>query len=281
MHHRHSNLRRWTAFTVSAQLICTLGGAHASPAAPADAGSHELALRAATPQSVIETFHWNKPENLPEGVTSVAAAPAGKALVVVGTDTGFHNVQEMVQMLDVPERSVQMRVQFVSAKTWDVTSSGVPLTLLGKAPDKKTAATIMAGADTRIQQASGDGVAKLLAALTKSGGSLSASTVTAVCNTEVSANLSAAPKLPLFLGGSVFITPRVNEDNSITLFLRPVVTRRSITNANKEEVEETKLVAKVGGGEPILIGNLARGGGRIADQELLVFITPTIANDKP
>ncbi|BDI28034.1 hypothetical protein CCAX7_000850 [Capsulimonas corticalis] len=255
--------------------IFSICAAHADPAG---ASKHELALHAAPPQSVIDTMHWSKPENLPEGVASITAS--GSSLVVVGTDAGFARVQEIAPFVDVPVRKVALRVQFVSAKSWDVTASGVSFALLGPAPDKKAAPTIMAGVDTRIQQASGPAVAKLQTALAKSGGSLKTSTVTAVNNTEVSASVGSAPKLPLLAGCAFFITPRVNEDNSVTLFLRPVVTTRSAGSAQKEETQETKLIGKVQSGQPVVIGNLARSGNRASDAELLVFITPAIAENK-
>ena len=201
--------------------LCALGSLTALadppvvPSVPvAPAAAQRIVLQNVIPIDLIKTLHWDQAPNLPAGVTQVLPLPTQNALAVTATPDGFAKVREMVKILDVVQRQVQVNFALAQATDAELKRSGIDFIIVPqKEPQPGNAPT-----PVRVLSlyASGPPAAHFLQMLTKQK-AVSASTIIAAAN-YVNANWS-------FFDGSLkavetfAFTPRVNSDNSVTLAL--------------------------------------------------------------
>ena len=76
---------------------------------------------------VVSLMHWDRPVNLPAGVTQVKPLPAQNALAVVATPAGLAKVQQIIKTLDIEPRQVQIRYAYAPASDADLKASGIAL----------------------------------------------------------------------------------------------------------------------------------------------------------
>ena len=65
--------------------------------------------------------------NLPEGVSKIYALEADNSLLLLATPDGFTQVSQLVKMLDILPRQVQIKVEFVTASVNDVDAFGADI----------------------------------------------------------------------------------------------------------------------------------------------------------
>jgi len=278
----------------------------------------------------------NTQAQLPDGVTKIFALQSNNSLLVYGTVEGYNQVKQVVKILDIKPRQVQIKVEFVTASVADVDNLGINFDLVPfpgiELASKQGDSTIVSNvAPTFLQYATGNVVAQLFQTLTRSRGKVVQAPLITTTN-NVTASIEVNTQIPFFTttvvntGGNnngtatgqqanflqlqtgLTVTPRINSDDSVTLNLAPqitdttgqspvggipptitqrVTTLRTVRSGDtmvlgglvrKQETSSTQRI-------PILadlpiLGNLFRTRSKQTnDQELLIFVTPTIIGE--
>ena len=281
---------------------------------------------------------------LPDGVNRIFALQANNSLLIESTVAGYNTVKQLVRILDVAPRQVQIKVEFVTASVADVDNLGINFDLVpipglelatqqGNGIYGGTAASV---APTFLQYATGNVVAQLFQTLVRTRGKVVQAPLITTTN-NVQANISINTQIPFFttsttttggLNNNTFnnqqanflqlqtfliIQPRINSDDSITMNLTPQITdttgQASVQGIPPTVTQSLNTLRTVRSGETMVLGGLVRKqetsstqripilsdlpilGGlfrtrnkQINDQELLIFVTPTIigeSNDAP
>jgi type II secretory pathway component GspD/PulD (secretin) len=243
-------------------LLCALPALADSPAVPAGVvQAKTLPLQNAVPGEILKTLHWDQAANLPAGVTQISAQPATNSLSVVATPAGLAQVRQIIKMMDIAPRQVQIKMALAHVTDADLKASGVvfesaplPSLLTLPMPDTKYAA--------------GSAVALLLQTVTKRGAVTQAPVITTTNN--VAASIAQSTTLPsqAVLSETFAVTPRINSDDSVTLALHLVLldgtAKREIKTLRTVQNRDTLVLA-------MLSSDPAKGRG-----SLLLFATPTI-----
>ncbi len=272
-----------------------------------------------------------------QGISSqdIFALDADNSLVLRYDDpVQIANLQQVLQVLDVKPRQIQIKAEFVTVTQNDVNSFGLNFNF--------TKVNLLAGANIGyqtantafVQYATGNLQAQLSFILTQGRGKVVASPLATTLN-GVAANFTSQQLIPVILSGAVLtangqsavtstiqtvpvtvqlnVTPRINGDDSITLFgqvvfsdvtgtitnpsggtipitiTQPVTITRIVRNGDsmviagltrKRDNVSTNKVPLLG--DLPLIGTLFRSRNVTTDDsELVVFITPTIIPERP
>ena len=273
---------------------------------------------------------------LPQGVARIFALQSNNSLLIEATPEGYDQVKQIVKILDVAPRQVQIKVEFVTASVADVDNLGINFDLVPypgiELATKQGDTTISSAASpTFLQYATGNIVAQLYQTLTRTRGKVVQAPLITTTN-NVTATIEVNTQIPFFTttvvsngglnGGTsqgqqanflqlqtgLTVTPRINADDSVTLNLAPqitdttgqsavggipptitqrVTTLRTVRSGDtmvlgglvrKQETSSTQRI-------PILadlpiLGNLFRTRAKQTnDQELLIFVTPTIIGE--
>ena len=214
------------------------------PAAAApvvQAAAQKIVLQHVVPNDVIKTLHWEQPTNLPAGVSQISALPAQNALSVTATPTGLAQVSEIVKLLDIAPRQVQVKF------------------LLASASDAVLKAAL--GTD---QSATGLPAVRLLQTLTKQKAIAESTTITTSNNVNASESHFYGPTAPMTFA----VTPHVNGDNSVTLALDAVLPE----GTSKREVHTLRTIPS----GDVLAVVLPPAHSSIDQQFVLLFIMPTV-----
>jgi len=273
---------------------------------------------------------------LPNGVARIFALQSNNSLLIEATPEGYNTVKQIVKILDIAPRQVQIKVEFVTASVADVDNLGINFDLVPypglELATKQGDSTISSAAPpTFLQYATGNIVAQLYQTLTRTRGKVVQAPLITTTN-NVTATIQVNTQIPFFTttvvsngglnGGTsqgqqanflqlqtgLTVTPRINSDDSVTLNLNPQITdttgqsavggipptiTQSVTTlrtvrsgdtmvlgglVRKQETSSTQRI-------PILadlpiLGNLFRTRSKQTnDQELLIFVTPTIIGE--
>jgi len=214
-----------------------------TPAAPVTStvqAAQKIVLQHVVPSDVIKTLHWDQPANLPAGVTQVLPVPLQTALLVTATPAGLAQVREIVKLLDIAPRQVQIKFTLAQATDADLKASGI-------------------GFD---QYAIGLPAVRFLQLLTKQGSVTLAGIITTTNNVSASSNTSFGPAA----SDNFAVTPRVNNDNSLTLALHPIFTEGAVTH----ELSVTRTIPS--GGTMLFVMSPPSPDGK----SLLLFVAPTL-----
>ena len=266
----------------------------------------------------------------------IFALQSNNSLLIEATPDGYNLVKQIVKILDIAPRQVQIKVEFVTASVADVDNLGINFDLVPfpgiELASKQGDSTIVSNvAPTFLQYATGNVVAQLFQTLTRSRGKVVQAPLITTTN-NVTASIEVNTQIPFFTttvvntGGNnngtatgqqanflqlqtgLTVTPRINSDDSVTLNLAPqitdttgqspvggipptitqrVTTLRTVRSGDtmvlgglvrKQETSSTQRI-------PILadlpiLGNLFRTRSKQTnDQELLIFVTPTIIGE--
>ncbi len=258
-------------------LLCSLPTLADTPAAPAAAPTAQtILLQHTVPGDILKALHWDQsaqrfdstaPVRV-EGVTQISAQPATNSLSVVATPSGLARVQQLVKILDIAQRQVQIKFALAHVTDAGLKVSGlafdsgpVPNLLILPIPDTKYAA--------------GSGVATFLQTLAKQGAVTQAPTVTTMNNVDASLTLTTvdaslslptSSRLQVVSSATFAATPRVNSDDSVTLALHPVFQ----DGAAKREIKTLRTVKS--GDTLVMVMPPDTAGGK----HFLMFVTPTI-----
>ncbi len=236
-----------------------------SPAAPAAdaAQAKTLLLQNTVPGEILKAMHWDKAGGLPEGVTRISAQPATNSLSVVATPAGLAKVKQMVKLLDIVQRQVQIKMALAHVTNADLKASGV---VLESAPLPSLLTLPMP--DTKY--AAGNGVALLLQTLTKQGAVTQTPVLTTTNTVAASITLSTTFPSQAVASETFAVTPRVNSDDSVTLVLHPVFQQ----GAAKREIKTLRTVHN--GDTMVLV--MPPSTPTASGDNLLLFVTPTIVS---
>ena len=281
----------------------------------------------------------NTQAQLPDGVTKIFALQSNNSLLVYGTVEGYNQVKQVVKILDIKPRQVQIKVEFVTASVTDVDALGinfdlVPYPGLEVSSNQGSGAfggTVSGLAPTFLQYATGNIVAQLFQTLTRTRGKVVQAPLITTTN-NVQASIQVTTQIPFFtttaVGGGglqgqvgqsqqanflplqtgLTIVPRINADDSVTMNLQPQISdttgQASVQGIPPTVTQTLTTLRTVRSGDTMVLGGLVRKqetassqripilsdipffGGlfrtrnkQVNDQELLIFVTPTIISD--
>ena len=259
-------------------LFCappTLADAPAAPAAPDVVQAQRLVLRHAVPGEIVKALHWDQRASLPPGVTDITSLPISSSLLVQATPAGLVEVQELVKLLDIAPRPVQIRMALARATEADLKASGIDFVLF----------PYPAAPRTRAGYATGKDVARFAEALQRRGAIVQSSGVFTFNNKEANLSLSggqAIPALPNVETFSFAATPRVNSDDTLTLALRPKMSWRAAGKTAplgllaRNQSWDLETLRTLRSGDTLVISNLFPGATGVKGDQLLLFVTPTL-----
>lgn len=276
---------------------------------------------------------------LPPGVEKIFALQSNNSLLVYATPDGYNQVKQVVKILDVAPRQVQIKVEFVTASVTDVDALGINFDLV-PFPGLEVSSNqgsgsfggIVSGLNpTFLQYQTGNIVAQLFQTLTRTRGKVVQAPLITTTN-NVPASIQIVTQIPFFTTGVVSnggvaggttqstqanflplqtgltIVPRINADDSVTMNLQPQITDTTgqpSVNGIPPTISQTLTTLRtVRSGDTMVLGGLVRKqetassqripiladipylGGlfrtrnkQVNDQELLIFVTPTIISD--
>lgn len=239
-------------------LFCSLPALADTPAAPAAAPTAQtILLQHTVPSDILKALHWDQAARLPEGVTQISALPATNSLSIVATPAGLARVQQIVKIMDIAQRRVQIKFALANATAADLDASGINFDLVPY-PDLGPAAF--------LKYMTGKDVTSFLQTLTRRGAVTQSPVITTSNN--ISASLTLTTPGPQEASATFAVTPRINSDDSVTLALHPVfqegTAKREIKTLRTVKSSETMVIVM----PPIT--SAVRG------KNLLLFVTPTV-----
>lgn len=276
---------------------------------------------------------------LPDGVTKIFALQSNNSLLVYGTVEGYNQVKQIVKILDIKPRQVQIKVEFVTASVTDVDALGINFDLVpypglevsSNQGNGSFGGTVAGVAPTFLQYATGNIVAQLFQTLTRTRGKVVQAPLITTTN-NVPASITVTTQIPFFTTGVVSnggvaggttqsstanllslqtglsIVPRINADDTVTMNLQPTITdttgQPTVGGIPPYVTQSLQTLRTVRSGDTMVLGGLVRKqetassqripilsdipflGGlfrtrnkQVNDQELLIFVTPTIISD--
>jgi len=268
---------------------------------------------------------------LPPDIDFIMAYDIDNSLIVRGTPEAIADLKDLIsRYLDIPPKQVSIKAEFIEVSTSDVNRLGIDWQIERLNKTFSTAFNPSGNVVVGIQ--TGNVAATLRAELTTGKGRVVNSPIISTLNntpayitigkyipywtttyqasTTTTATTSTMNTLPVQT--YLFVLPRVNGDNSITLYLEPTVqdTGQMYKGPNGEEFPETRNQSlranrRIMNGETIVVGGFIRRAdtdstsevpllGRLpiigplfrstsrsqSESELLIFLTPTIIPEK-
>ncbi len=231
-----------------------------TPAKPTAQAStaQTLVLQHVVPGDIVKMMHWELASHLPIGVTQIVSVPVQNALLVTATPSGLAQVRQIVKVLDVEPRQVQIKFAVAS-----MSETGL------KALENKLSLALPAPSDLKqdfVQYASGDKAERFMAmlALTNKQAVTEEPDITTSNNVGSSVSMSSAELLAV--SQQISVTPRINPDNSVTLDLHAAFSE----GTEKHTVSTLRTVKN---GDMLLLVMPPASAG---DNDLLLFVTPII-----
>ncbi len=267
---------------------------------------------------------------LPDGVEAVIGYDLDNSIIVVGTDESIRDMKQRINLLDIAPKQIMVKAEFVTVSQNDLRTFGIDWTV--QRGNLNAGTSGFAGGPVFLNYATGNVVASLRATLTEGKGRLINSPMVTTLN-NVPVNIIIGRQVPVFLtspiaagNGTVvlqttlipvpvftglFVIPRINGDDSISMSVTPfvndivdtvtgpdgstapIIATQSITVNRRIRNGETMVIGGLISkndqtsirrvpllGELPLIGGLFQSKNvTIADTELLIFITPSIIRD--
>jgi general secretion pathway protein D len=272
---------------------------------------------------------------LPGDMEPPTAYMPQNALLVRGTQEDIDRFQEILDLLDRPAKQVEIATKFIEVQTtadralgidWAISNGSLEIFNQGFAPGEAI--------NNVIRWASGNFTAQLNA-LVSSGRATVINEPHVITMNNQAAEINFFTTIPYFsaqvsfnqfgtrevdftsdfidVENSLFVVPRINADDSVTVFLEPTLedTVGEVEGPNGERIpivtsQFVSTQVRVGDGETIVLGGLIRKDesvtlretpllGRIPiigklfqarrnnkrNSELLIFVTPRIVRDIP
>jgi len=268
---------------------------------------------------------------LPEGIQSVTAYDVDNTLIVrYDTDDALRELKEIVRLLDIAPKQLAIKAEFIQVQQDDLRSFGIDFQVSRGALTATTGQS--ASGEVIVNYATGNLVAALRTSLVEGRGRIVNSPMATTTN-NVPVTLTIGTNVPVITNSVAFgnngqgitvpnITtvqvasgliaiPRINGDNSITMFVVPFVQDILSEVANPAggtipitTFQTVPVLRRIGNNETMVIGGLIKKNDRsstkkvplfgdlpligslfrststtVSDSELLVFITPTILPD--
>jgi type II secretory pathway component GspD/PulD (secretin) len=268
---------------------------------------------------------------LPEGVDSVLAYDVDNSLLVRGDDEGIRQLKEIIRMLDIAPRQLKIKAEFIEVDQNDLRTFGVDWSIARGTLAGNTGGAFAAG-NVALTYTSGNIAAQLRTSLSEGRGRIVNSPMATTTN-NVPVVASFGTEIPIITVGTVFtgqgggttvpqittvnvqtglfVLPRINGDNSISMLVAPFVQDIVGEVANPAggtipifTSQSLSVYRRMGNGETMVIGGLMKKNDRssvakvplladlpiigqffrstsktINDSELLIFVTPEIIED--
>ncbi len=222
---------------------------------------------------------------LPEGVVLVQPFPFDNSLIVRGTDEGIAEFKDLVHLLDVAPKQIQIKAEFIEVSTSDVKRFGIDWSLERLNEEIRT--NFNPGGNVIVGLTTGNLAASLRTELTNTSGQVINSPIISTVNNE-QATIAISSYFPYWTSRAITtgtgivqteqelgmitvytalsVLPRVNGDGTITLIMEPQVQDMGQMHKapdGSSEVPETKeqsLACKrrVMNGETIVVGGFVR-----------------------
>jgi type II secretory pathway component GspD/PulD (secretin) len=206
----------------------------------------------------IEGVAVNQMFEFPE-VESITADAAKNELIVKGTPEAVRKLKEIVAFLDKPIRSVEIKAQFVQVDESEMAGLGIDLQLaVGK---RKSV----------FQNDFRDKLKALIA--TNRAGVLQAAQVTALNNLTATVSWSDYPTLP---PTELQITPTIQNDDTVTMFLSPRFNRSTASFGETANVFAA-TVANVKNADVIVLPAKQTG---INGRAIFLLVSAQVVQDK-
>jgi len=238
-----------------------------------------------------------KSNPLPTGVQRIFALEADNSLVLYSTLDGYNRVKQLVNMVDVRPRQVQIKVAFVTASVNDVDAFGINFEYTPYfSINQGTSANLSTTPQTVIGEAQGRGVVQLYDSLAHGRGQIEQSPLITTTN-NVPAEINIAQQIPyttsstllngngtgasntttqfLTINTGLAVSPRINSDDSVTLSLAPQISDVSgaaLDNGAPPTVTETLTTLRtVRSGETMVIGGLVRKSETVSENRVPIL----------
>jgi len=270
---------------------------------------------------------------VPDGIDWISYDPTDNSLVVRGTEEAINTLQNYVNLFDVAPRQVLIKVEFIT--TTDTLDKSLGYEFLYQRgtvfTGTRPGAFIRSTDPVFLNYATGNVTARLRTALTQGGGKVVTAPIVRTLNnqpatvfnsvtTYVFTSQAAATggsiinstvAQPITISTVLSVAPRINQDNTITMYLQPNVGSivgfsRSPDGSDFPNIanQGASVVARVANNETIVLGGLNTKSedstiSRVpvlseipifgqffkfprtshTNSELLIFVTPTILDD--
>jgi type II secretory pathway component GspD/PulD (secretin) len=257
---------------------------------------------------------FGRGELLPGEMGPPIPLPGQNALLVTGTPAELDAFREIVRLIDVPQPHVRIRADIVNVLARIEEALGLDLSTTAGPVDVGTTGNVPPGAGIALRFGTANIAAVFGAVEARTGGhervgaevmtmtnvpALIRAGVTVpyfVPETIVTQGVVSTNYVPLsaFVGMELYVLPRVNADDTVTMHIRPSLIDDAGTvlgpggaAAPITQQTLTDVLIRVRDGETVCIGGLPRRGDSTNttplgtrqitdDSELLVFVTPTI-----
>jgi general secretion pathway protein D len=268
-----------------------------------------------------------------ESIDFISYDPTDNSLVVRGNEDDINQLQTYISLFDVAPRQVQIKVEFVTTTDQLESSFGTEFlyqrgtVFAGTRPGS----FVRTGDPVFLNYATGNITARLRASLFNGTGRVVSAPILRTLNNQPAmifsevqttifvnqttvtqgAVVTFANPVPLLASTTLSVAPRINDDNTITVYLQPQIQNFSGTSRgpNGEEIPNVvrqglALVARVRNNETIVLGGLNQknddiGQNRVpvlselpivgqffrfttrrrTNSELLIFVTPSIIDE--
>lgn len=225
-----------------------------------------------------QNFLW------PEGIDQAVPFDLDNSIIVKGDEDGIQKFKNIVRMLDVPPKQVQIKAEFVEVTTTDVKKFGIDWSL--NRLNESFNAALSSGGNVTLAFATGNLTANLQAQLTSDIGRVINAPIISTINNQ-NAYISIVSEIPYWVSMNTIVgdgqiinqstpqfieidthlnvLPRVNGDNTITMILSPGVadtgamtTGPDGTQIPEQREQELFTQRRVANGETIVVGGFIR-----------------------
>jgi len=270
---------------------------------------------------------------VPDGIDFISYDPTDNSLVVRGDEDSINTLQTYITMFDVAPKQVQVKVEFITTtETLDKSFGTEFLYQRGTVITGTRPGSFVRSSDPIfLNYATGNITARLRTSLTEGGGQIVAApilrtlnnqpaTVTQLITSTVFTNsttvsngtvITTSNPVQIQAPTTLSVAPRINDDNTITMFLTPSIGSVVGTSRSPDGQEfpnfsfqSLAVVARVRNNETVVLGGLNSKNefssnskvpvladlpiiGQFfkfrtvskTNSELLVFVTPTIIDE--
>lgn len=271
----------------------------------------------------------NQPSLVPPGIENIISNDADNSLIVTGDAQGVEELRTLIRFLDVAPKQVLIKAEFVRVDLSDADSFGINWQFQPSPNTSASTAVFGAGNSVTAIYSSGNAVANLRATLTRQTTNILQAPIISTSNNRP-AFVFVSDSVPIqqtiqnitpqgqvitntvtqyiVAANRLDVTPHINGDNSVSLFVAPQITTFGAFNsAGQPRVTQQGLSTyrRIANGESMvlggfitkqenrstndvpflsklpIIGSLFKGYDRsLASQEVLIFLTPTIIEDR-
>ncbi|MEP6755286.1 MAG: hypothetical protein ABJA67_07285 [Chthonomonadales bacterium] len=270
---------------------------------------------------------------LPENIQSVTAYDVDNTLIVRYDDpAALTELKEIIRLLDIAPKQLMIKAEFIEVRQDDLRSFGIDWSFSRGSLNASTFEGQYAQGDIVLNYATGNLISQLRTSLSEGRGRIVNSPMVTTTN-NVPVSITFQTQIPVITTGTAFgtggtgvtvpqittvsavsgltVVPRINGDNSISMFVVAQVTDivSEVANPSGGNIpilsqQIVPVVRRIGNNETLVIGGLVKKNDRsstkkvplfadlpligslfrstsntVQDSELLVFITPTILAD--